>query len=344
MTSSKKAFGQFVIAKRQSAGLTQRELAERLFVTESAVSKWERGVSYPDISLVIPLGRELGVTESELVNASDDYAAKQVEREARFYRRWKAAILWTTLLAYGVAVLTCFVVDLAVAHTLDWFWVVLLAVAVAFSLTTLPLLGPRHAGWVVVGMFLASLIALLGVIRLLYGKGSGAEWLPIAIASVLFAALVVFGPIVLWLTALPLPFAQHRTVIALAADTAGLAVLLAVILPTVGRTHELLTRAYPIAGLAAVFPWLGALVIRYVPLNGLLRAGIVVAFAGVYEYLVFTPLIRHIVPDSQPRSVDLSRWHDPYINGNVELLTLTGCLLAAAILGLAGALSRPRTP
>ena len=79
-------------------------------------------------------------------------------------------------------------------------------------------------------------------------------------------------------------------------------------------------------------------------LVALICGGIVVAFAGVYEYLVFTPLIRHIVPDSQPRSVDLSRWHDPYINGNVELLTLTGCLLAAAILGLAGALSRPRTP
>ncbi len=39
-------FGKFVMRKRKEKNLTQKELAERLFVTESAVSKWETGVSY----------------------------------------------------------------------------------------------------------------------------------------------------------------------------------------------------------------------------------------------------------------------------------------------------------
>ena len=40
------SFGRFIARKRREKNLTQRELAEQLYVTESAVSKWERGVSH----------------------------------------------------------------------------------------------------------------------------------------------------------------------------------------------------------------------------------------------------------------------------------------------------------
>ena len=49
---NKKTLGAYIRQRRQELGLTQREFAQRLFVTESAVSKWERGLSYPDITLV----------------------------------------------------------------------------------------------------------------------------------------------------------------------------------------------------------------------------------------------------------------------------------------------------
>lgn len=43
---NKKVFADFITQKRKASGLTQKELAGRLFVSDTAVSKWERGVSH----------------------------------------------------------------------------------------------------------------------------------------------------------------------------------------------------------------------------------------------------------------------------------------------------------
>lgn len=60
-------FGTFLAARRRELGLTQKELAEKLFVSDKAVSKWERGLSLPDVELLIPLAGCLGVTVTELL-------------------------------------------------------------------------------------------------------------------------------------------------------------------------------------------------------------------------------------------------------------------------------------
>ena len=61
------AFGRFLAARRKEKGYTQKELAARLFVSDKAVSKWERGLSMPDISLLTPLAELLDVTVVELL-------------------------------------------------------------------------------------------------------------------------------------------------------------------------------------------------------------------------------------------------------------------------------------
>lgn len=61
------AFGAFVATQRKEKGYTQKELADRLFVSDKAVSKWERGLSFPDISLLVPLSQALDVTVMELL-------------------------------------------------------------------------------------------------------------------------------------------------------------------------------------------------------------------------------------------------------------------------------------
>lgn len=66
------SFGQYIRKKRLAAGLTQKELAGRLHVTESAISKWERDMSYPDVSLIPDVCRALSITEHEFFTACDD--------------------------------------------------------------------------------------------------------------------------------------------------------------------------------------------------------------------------------------------------------------------------------
>ena len=60
-------FGLFIVELRKEKGFTQQELADRLFVSNKAVSKWERGQSLPDISLLTPLSQLLEVTVAELL-------------------------------------------------------------------------------------------------------------------------------------------------------------------------------------------------------------------------------------------------------------------------------------
>lgn len=64
---NKETMGNFIVQIRKEKGLTQKELAEQLHVTDKAVSKWERGNSFPDISLLEPLSEILEVSILELI-------------------------------------------------------------------------------------------------------------------------------------------------------------------------------------------------------------------------------------------------------------------------------------
>lgn len=64
----KRLFGCFVAENRREQGLTQKMLAEQLHVTDKAVSKWERGLSYPDVTMLEPLAAALGMEIGELVS------------------------------------------------------------------------------------------------------------------------------------------------------------------------------------------------------------------------------------------------------------------------------------
>ena len=59
--------GALIAQVRKEKGITQRELAEKVYVSVQAVSKWELGKNFPDLALMEPLADELGLTVSELL-------------------------------------------------------------------------------------------------------------------------------------------------------------------------------------------------------------------------------------------------------------------------------------
>lgn len=123
----KARFGAFLARLRKEKGLTQRELADRLYVSDKAVSKWERGLSLPDVSLLIPLADclEVSVTEllrgeptqrealpvaevEALVNVSLCLTGAERQRAHQRRRRWRRAFGLCALagLAQTAALLT----------------------------------------------------------------------------------------------------------------------------------------------------------------------------------------------------------------------------------------------
>lgn len=73
--------GGLIAQTRKEKGLTQKELAQRLHVSDRAVSKWERGAGFPDISLLEPLSQALELTVSELLRGEREAEGMTV-REA----------------------------------------------------------------------------------------------------------------------------------------------------------------------------------------------------------------------------------------------------------------------
>ncbi|MDE5539660.1 MAG: helix-turn-helix domain-containing protein, partial [Bacilli bacterium] len=63
----KEKIGKFISEVRKEKGLTQKELARKIYISDKAVSKWERGLSFPDIELLEDLASVLDVSIVELL-------------------------------------------------------------------------------------------------------------------------------------------------------------------------------------------------------------------------------------------------------------------------------------
>ncbi|MCL2369015.1 MAG: helix-turn-helix domain-containing protein [Oscillospiraceae bacterium] len=167
--------GQFIAELRKSHQMTQKDLAAKLDVTDKAVSKWERGLSYPDISLLTPLSNILGITATELLNGerSDtepinvetsvanalEYVGKTVKGKTKLIQSILAAT-FSILILLGIFVVS--IVNVAVSGAFTWSLIPITAGVFAW------LVGFPAIKFGVKGIF-ASLIALsLAIVPFLY--------------------------------------------------------------------------------------------------------------------------------------------------------------------------------
>ena len=65
--------GKFISELRKEKGLTQKDIGDKLNITDNSVSKWERGINAPDIYYLGPLSEILGVSVKELLNGEKNY-------------------------------------------------------------------------------------------------------------------------------------------------------------------------------------------------------------------------------------------------------------------------------
>ena len=274
-------FGEFLKHKRQEKNLTQKQLANILFVSPSAVSKWEKDIAHPDISLLPQLCQTLEVSEHELITACIDKKSREEKIQAKKWRN--LASFWSLFfyISYGVALVPCFICNLAINKTLSWFWIVFAALLLSFSFTNLPRLIKKHKLLLIPIFNFLSLCILLATCAI-YTKG---DWFFIVFFSVLFALIAVFFPIYVCKYKIFTKIRKINDFVSVAIDFLTLNVLLIVIenyTLTNGYSNNpwYLSIALPIVAISYLVLNL-YLSIRLLKLNKLLKTCIILAFTNI---------------------------------------------------------------
>lgn len=98
--------GKFIADERKRKGCTQKQLSEKLDISDKTISKWERGNGFPEVSLLLPLCNELEITVNELLSgervSEDDYRKKAEENMVNLVKEAqesKKKIILSTMVA-----------------------------------------------------------------------------------------------------------------------------------------------------------------------------------------------------------------------------------------------------
>ena len=330
--TDKKTFGSFIRSKRIANNLSQKDLAEMLFVTEGAVSKWERGVSYPDITLITGLCNALGISEHELITASTDTDTRRLKHEAAKFRRIRSAWFWVPTISYAVALLPCFICNLAVNHTLSWFFIVLTALVCAYAfIPTFTLFFKTKKLLVFTITSFSSICLLLFTCAVYTG---GLYWFPVACIGTLMGYLSVFGTILLSRT----PLSRYKFVLALSVDL----VLTILLLLCVNTWHPFMLASAILITLYAYIPVIFCTVICTFSFDGFMKAGIcTVAASGVYYCMGYVTNALFGLNENH-YEVDFHNWAR-CVSGNVHVIVISSMLFISAVLFAIGFLRIRKT-
>ena len=132
--------GTFIMERRKERGLTQAQLAERLNITDRAVSKWETGKSLPDSSIMLALCEILDITADQLLSGGREAKAAEsapslpketAGRVPRRGERRRLALLLTGGLFTGA--LVCSICDTALTGGLGWSRIVAVSAGYAWA-------------------------------------------------------------------------------------------------------------------------------------------------------------------------------------------------------------------
>lgn len=188
----KNSLAALLARKREDAKLTRAALATQLGLAEATVVDWECGLSYPSIELLPQLCRVLQISEKELYQINSSMSVRRRTRQAlKSPDPWRVYQMLMTLL-YGVALVACFICNVAIDHQLTWFYIVLVALMLGYTLTNLPWRLKR--GRLIITAAMATLLIYLLLYVCCWYVGG--DWLltfayPVATVSLAFCWLIL---------------------------------------------------------------------------------------------------------------------------------------------------------
>lgn len=318
--TDKKTFGSYIKQKRTEKNFSQKDLAELLFVTEGAVSKWERGISYPDITLISDICRVLDISEHELVTASTDTDTRKMKQEARKFRVIRNTWVLVPTISYTVALVTCFICNLAVNHTLSWFFIVLTALICAY--TFVPTITPFFQSKKLLAFSASTFLSICLLLFTCSIYTNDLSWFLTACIGVLMGYVLIFGPILLSNT----KYDRYKIVISFTSIFALTVLML---------LNIRLWQSFPLgqAILMALYgftPVILSASICALHLDSFLKSGICTSICAVMFYFTNHVITLLFGPSDTHYQVDFSNW-EQCANGNIHVINLTVFLLLGAV-------------
>lgn len=135
--------GKFIAQRRKQVNLTQMQLAEKLNITDRAVSKWETGKAMPDTSIMLPLCRILNISVNDLLSGevvTMEHYNQELENHLLEMAKQKEEadkkLLHLEILIgiFSIIILFGFVFSAAFVPMADWLRIVLIVVGFAISM------------------------------------------------------------------------------------------------------------------------------------------------------------------------------------------------------------------
>ena len=139
--------GRFIAECRKKANLTQRQLAEKLGITDKAISKWERGVAMPDTSIMLELCDILCISVNELLSGekinmeNNNQKNEQLLLDMAKELEKKNKTIWSSMWAIMIVSMTALLAGVFLAAFLIpegvWQFVMILGVCIVFLIPCL---------------------------------------------------------------------------------------------------------------------------------------------------------------------------------------------------------------
>ena len=224
-----------------------------------------------------------------------------------------------------IPIIVCLIVNLAVGHALDWFFIVLTSLLVLASLIVVPLMVEKQKVLWTMGSFTLSLLLLL----LTCAIYTGGNWFLVVGASVLFGLSVLFLPYIAYKAPLPNFWKKNKGLFLMGTNTilfAGMMICIGCFVKN-STYWEIMT---PITSTIVGLIWIVFLICRYLKVSKIIRAGLTSIIIGGFVFVV-NNIINMMIGYDLPWPVfHWNVWNTDTVDGNVKWMAL----IVGAVLGV----------